>query len=81
MKPPIVIQHGSVETNARYTVNTSEEGKAKVNRAVGGPVRRSKEENTSKLLHKLLGLACRLLVVTLGLGAALGIAAIFDINA
>jgi hypothetical protein len=30
---------------------------------------------------ELLGLTCRLLVVSLGLGAALGVAAIFDVNA
>ena len=55
---------------------------ANVNRAaVDGPVRRCSEEKTVKSIDaELLGLAC-LLVVSLGLGAGLGIAAIFDVDA
>ena len=55
-------------------------GKAKVNRAYGGPVHRVKKTGQS-IGAELLGFACRLLIVTLALGAALGIAAIFDIDA
>ena len=50
------------------------------NRAAEGPVLKVRR-TAQNIGADLLGLACRLLIVTLGLGSGLGIAAIFDIDA
>lgn len=62
-------------------MNASEEGKAKVTGPSPARFGDPRKKTPQNYCNKLLGFACRLLILTLGLGAALSIAAIFDIDA
>ena len=78
MRTPLILKQRYVCPNVRRNVNAEARNQ---NRAAEGLGFAKSKGTAQDFGDELLALARRLLIVTLGLGAALGIAAIFDVDA